>query len=242
MMNFLQSYNEFSKNKGLYLCSNPQTLKLRRKITNLWIETIGYDAYEIQTPVLVPEDALKKSGHVSQFKDQLLKIEGEPLYLRPETATSIFANLKLLRRQLKGNPLKIYTIGKSFRKEATTRTSNLRKTEFEQMELEVLCTQKINFFEQYKPKLDLFFSKLDLPIRYVQIEKGSRPHYSERTIDILCPEMKDLELGCVNYRGSHDLYAFSVKQAEGKQVYQISMGLDRIIQSIIQLNKENNLK
>lgn len=73
------------------------------------------------------------------FKSEAGVVEGDkyPVYLRPETAQSIFVNfnnvLKTNRLKL---PFGIAQIGKAFRNEVTPRHFTFRSREFEQMEIE----------------------------------------------------------------------------------------------------------
>ncbi len=65
------------------------------------------------------------------------KDESSIVYLRPETAQSIFANFKLIQENARLKlPFGIAQIGKSFRNEISPRNFLFRSREFEQMEIE----------------------------------------------------------------------------------------------------------
>ena len=62
------------------------------------------------------------------------------VYLRPETAQSIFVQFKnMLEVSRKKLPFGIAQIGKAFRNEINPRNFTFRSREFEQMELEYFC-------------------------------------------------------------------------------------------------------
>lgn len=227
---YQKSYKNEEDSKGLFYICDPQVIKKREMVIRLWKENLCEEGYQVITPTLVPKGVLQKSGHLSEFGDQIFSIQGRNLCLRPETATSIFANLKELRFLLKGTPLKIYNIGRAFRNEKSTRTSNIRKHEFEQLEIEILSSKELSFYELYEQKIKNFFSLLGIPINVKELNYNQRPHYSSRTLDI--ETMDNIELGCINYREKNDLYTFSEKEKENLRVYEISLGLDRILQQL----------
>ena len=181
------------------------------------------DAYQIIAPNLVPIEVLEKSGHISEFKDQIF-IVSKNLALRPETAQSLFCNLRIIRKNLKGWPLKIHQIGRAYRNQKSTRDGALRKNEFEQLELEILGPSDYDFKNIYQKRLDDFFKSLNLNPEYIEVKE--KPHYALHTYDLL---IDSVQIGTLNYRGTHDLKQFSEKEKSNLGVYQISLGLDRII-------------
>ena len=221
---YSKAFKDHPESKGLYYLIDPKETALRNYVISLWRDTIGSDALEYIGPTLVPTEVLQKSGHLREFKQEIFKLEGGGLCLRPETAQSLFANLKAIRRQVRGKTLKIHQIGRAYRNQKSSRDSSLRKCEFEQLELHVIASKSYDFLGVYQEKIDAFFNGLGLSPSLVLVE--DRPHYSERTIDFYIGET---EVGCVNYRGDHDLSVFSEKEREDLNVYQISFGLDRLI-------------
>ena len=144
-MSYTKSFDKYRDVKGLYFLIDPATVKKRNEIINTWIDCFGKDAYQVVTSNLVPIKVLEYSGHLNEFKDQIFKIEGLDLALRPETGQSTFPNLKTIRHQVKGTPLKIWCLGNAFRNEKSTRDGKLRRNEFEQLELHVLCSENYDF-------------------------------------------------------------------------------------------------
>ena len=181
---------------------------------------------------------MELSNHLENFKDQIFSTNN--FCLRPETAQSIFANLKELKHEIKGMPLKIYQIGKAYRNQKTTRDGKFRMCEFEQMELEILDHKsKIFNLEHYKNVLNQFFKDLNLQVKFIELSEDERPHYALKTIDLYVKSedlKKEIEVGCINYRGNYDLYDFSEKQKQNYVIYEISLGLDRIVNCILERN------
>lgn len=224
-MSYTKSFESYSDVKGLYYLVDPQTVKKRHRLIDLWIKHFGQESYQIISSNLVPLEVLEKSGHLADFKDQIFKIEGVSLALRPETGQGTFPNLKTIRHQLKGMPLKLWCVGSAFRNEKSTRDGKLRRNEFEQIQLHVLSSKNYDFFKQELDQIKDFFKSLNMQIELRQIEQ--KPHYSNRTIDIY---HKNIEIGCINDRGQHDLYSFSEKERENLKLSELSIGLDRIIE------------
>lgn len=82
------------------------------------------------------------------FKTNIGPIEGNPAYLRPETAQGIFLSFPRLFRVYGKLPIAIGQVGKSFRNEISPRQGFMRLREFTQMELEY-------FFDPSNPGMKL---------------------------------------------------------------------------------------
>ncbi len=87
------------------------------------------------------------------FKTEVGPTEGNPGYLRPETAQNIFINFKRIVRFMRNKlPFGIAQVGSSFRNEISPRNFVIRVREFEQMELEMFfnpekANEKENFYQ-----------------------------------------------------------------------------------------------
>lgn len=230
---YFKSFGDFENSKGLYFLFKPDAINLRKTVIKTWEQEIASDAYQILTPLIVPSDVLTKSGHHEAFGDELFHLSGHSGCLRPETAQSVFPNLKCLRKNLRGSPLKLHQVGRSFRSEKTTRTGRFRRLEFEQMELHVLH-QGPTLFDQYLEKVARFFERLKVPIFLEEVTKEDLPHYAKRTVDVMyrLNESEWVQLGSINDRGSHDLYQFSESERRKLSVFEISLGLDRIVETM----------
>jgi len=228
-----RAYKNYKETPKLYYIIDPKTLSLRERIIQEWKTQVVFDAYQIHAPLLVPTEILNLSGHKKNFSAELMEIKDTGYTLRPQTAQSIFGNLKSLRMQLKGEPLGIWQVGKAFRIQRSTRDGVCRKNEFEQMELQMLTNKPIDFFQKYLPILKKYFETIGLSpqdLCFKQLGPQDRPHYSHRTIDIMYTlRGRELEIGCINDRSNHDLHDFSELERTRSKVYQISLGLDRII-------------
>jgi glycyl-tRNA synthetase len=111
-------------------------------------------------------------------------------YLRPETAQTVFVNLKnVLATSRVKIPFGIAQIGKAFRNEITPKQFLFRVREFEQMELEWFCkaADADHFFEQWIKARMQFFARIGLEPEKTRIrphEKNELAHYSVRCSDV----------------------------------------------------------
>lgn len=230
------SYPNAKDSKGIYYL-HPNSFSLRMSLVDSWRRILIREPnnYESVFPCMVTTEVLTKSGHILEFKEELFKLEGLDLYLRPETTQSIFPVIKDLVNELKFRgpfgSLGIGHIGKAFRLEKTTREGAYRKREFEQMELEVIHNplQQLDLLEYYKKKVEELFRVLD--ISYQLKEPSQKPHYSKLTLDIIhkTKTSRELELGCINLRGQHDIKSYLGPKSI-YEVLEISLGLDRILE------------
>ena len=138
--------------------------------------------------------------------------EASKVYLRPETAQSIFVQFKnILEVSRKKLPFGIAQIGKAFRNEINPRNFTFRSREFEQMELEYFCRpeQGMELLEYWKEERlkfydDIGISRSKLHVRNVPDEE--RAFYSKGTYDIEYDfPFGRQELEGVAYRTDYDL-------------------------------------
>ncbi len=126
------------------------------------------------------------------FKTQQGVVEGEgrDIYLRPETAQSIFVNFKnVLTTSRKKVPFGVAQIGKSFRNEITPGNFIFRTREFEQMEVEFFCKPgtELDFHEYWKNFTMQWYESLGLNkehLRFRDHDASELSHYSNATSDI----------------------------------------------------------
>jgi len=114
---------------------------------------------------------------------------GNKVYLRPETAQSIFVNFKnVLNTTRKKLPFGIGQIGKAFRNEITPGNFIFRTIEFEQMEIEYFIEEKEweNNFEMWEKWMNNWAKEIGIDsskISKLEVPKEELSHYSKRTID-----------------------------------------------------------
>jgi glycyl-tRNA synthetase len=136
----------------------------------------------------------------------------ETVYLRPETAQSIFPNFKnVLESTRKRIPFGIAQIGKAFRNEITPGNFIFRTLEFEQMEIEYFVEEEEweTHFEKWRAWMTDWAKSIGLAMdRFHEVEVGeeSRAFYSKRTIDFEFDfPFGQKELWGLAYRTDHDL-------------------------------------
>lgn len=146
------------------------------------------------------------------FKTQMNGYEGD-VYLRPETAGSIFIEFKNIVDSMRVNiPFGVAQIGKSFRNEVVAGNFIFRLREFEIMELEYFINPKAKWqpmFDKWLSEQEDFAKMLgakEKDIKRYEHPDEKRAHYSKKTVDI---EYKYpfgfAELFGMAHRGAFDL-------------------------------------
>lgn len=114
------------------------------------------------------------------------------VYLRPETAQSIFVNFKNVTDSMRVRiPFGIAQVGKAFRNEITKGQFIFRTIETEQMEIEYFIDPKCNWEEIYaKWQEDMmnFYKKItnnsEADLRFRKHDDEELSHYSKQTFDV----------------------------------------------------------
>lgn len=150
---------------------------------------------------------------IDEVRQRLTKVKRtNTVYLRPETAQSIFVQFaNILRTGSKKIPFGVAQIGKSFRNEIVTEHFIFRSFEFEQMELEYFVPpdswqEHLNYWKEERLKWYLTFANNDSSFRLRQHEGDELAHYAQDCYDIeyRFPWGWD-ELEGVASRGDYDL-------------------------------------
>jgi glycyl-tRNA synthetase len=179
--------------------------------------------------------------------------ESSKVYLRPETAQSIFVQFKnILEVSRKKLPFGIAQIGKAFRNEINPRNFTFRSREFEQMELEYFCRpeQGMELLEYWKEERLKFYENIGIPrsrLHVLTVPDEERAFYSKGTYDIEYEfPFGRQELEGVAYRTDYDLSQH--QKASGKSleyfdeetkkrfvphVVEPSAGVDRTVLALI---------
>lgn len=107
-------------------------------------------AYGIRCPTCGGE--LNKVNKFNMMFGLRAGISGEPTYLRPETAQSIFVSFQRVYRVMRLKlPVGIAQFGKSFRNEISPRQSLMRMREFYQAEAEIFFNpRKVDSFDKFE--------------------------------------------------------------------------------------------
>lgn len=152
------------------------------------------------------------------------------VYLRPETAQSIFINFKnIINTSPKKLPFGVAQIGKSFRNEITARNFIFRTREFEQMEIEFFVNKEDSkkWYKRWIEERLSWWKKQGLSeknLKVLESKKDQLAHYSIATCDILYkyPHGFD-ELEGIANRTDYDLASHSKNndqmQVDSKVMY-----------------------
>ena len=178
---------------------------------------------------------------------------GAAVYLRPETAQTIFINFSNIINAFHPRlPFGIAQMGKAFRNEITAGRFIFRTLEFEQMEIEYFVREENwqKYFEEWKEAMESWALSLGVDkkkLRWRAHTKKELSHYSKRTEDLefnFGGEFR--ELYGLAYRTDFDLRShskFSGKDLRyhdpltGKRLYphvvEPSLGVDRTLLAIL---------
>src|SRR5437870_6583726 len=175
------------------------------------------------------------------------------VYLRPETAQSIFVQFKnILEVSRKKLPFGIAQIGKAFRNEINPRNFTFRSREFEQMELEYFCRAEegMKLLDYWLEERLKFYENIGISrekLHARQVPDEERAFYSKGTYDIEYDfPFGRQELEGVAYRTDYDLqqhikasgktldyFDEETKQRFIPHVVEPSAGVDRTVLALI---------
>lgn len=218
-----------------------------------------YRADDIDLDKSCPHCGNKQWTDVRQFnlmfKSQLgaATSSTNDVYLRPETAQSIFINVKnILSTNRVKIPFGIAQIGKAFRNEITPKQFLFRMREFEQMEIEWFCKDEDSLatFERWcAARLD-FYRHIGLNMNNIRLHahtKEELSHYSRMCNDVQYQfpfGWKELE--GIAHRGTFDLsqhnkhsgkdlgvFDEELKASYLPTVIECSVGADRLFLTIL---------
>jgi glycyl-tRNA synthetase len=127
------------------------------------------------------------------FETAIGKTEGDKsaVYLRPETAQSMFINFKhVLDTTRKRLPFGMAQIGKAFRNEITPGNFIFRTLEFEQMEIEYFCEEGEweRHFDAWESWRRTWAESIGLDMNMYSLDEHTPDklsHYSKKTVDVM---------------------------------------------------------
>ena len=153
--------------------------RLERALTNYFLDfnrSRGFEEWYV--PFMANSTALKGTGQLPKFEDDLFKIEGEDLYLIPTAEvqlTNLYSDEIISKDDL---PLKLTSYTPCFRKEAGSAGRDtrgmIRQHQFDKVELVAITTpeQSHEIFEQMVQCASDILTSLELPHQKVQLCTG----------------------------------------------------------------------
>jgi glycyl-tRNA synthetase len=146
------------------------------------------------------------------FETQGGPVEGDKLYLRPETAQGIFVNFRLVQRTARQQvPFGVAQIGKAFRNEIVARQFTFRTREFEQMEMQYFVKpgEQEAAYEKWKRKRMAWHRSLGIrpeKLRWHAHEQLS--HYADAAEDV----EYEFPMGWKEIEGLHSRTDFDLRR------------------------------
>jgi glycyl-tRNA synthetase len=204
---------------------------------------------------VIPESAKGSSSTSGDVRRtaEIREDETAVVYLRPETAQSIFVQFKnVVEVSRKKLPFGIAQIGKAFRNEINPRNFTFRSREFEQMELEYFCREEegMKLLDYWLEERLKFYENIGISrekLHVHEVPEDERAFYSKGTYDIEYDfPFGRQELEGVAYRTDYDLLQH--QKASGKSleyfdeetkqkfiphVVEPSAGVDRAVLALI---------
>ncbi|MCX6077396.1 MAG: serine--tRNA ligase [Campylobacterales bacterium] len=165
--------------------------KLERALINFMLNFNSKRGFEeVSVPVIVNRNALKGTGQLPKFEDDLYKIDSQELFLIPTAevpVTNLFADEILEESQL---PIKMTAYTPCFRKEAGAAGRDtrgmIRQHQFHKVELVAITTPQTSdkVFDEMLACASDILTALELPHRLVTLCTGDLGFSAARTVDI----------------------------------------------------------
>ncbi|MDO8454737.1 MAG: serine--tRNA ligase [Sulfurimonas sp.] len=165
--------------------------KLERALINFMLNFNSKRGFEeVSVPVIVNRNALKGTGQLPKFEDDLYKIDSQELFLIPTAevpVTNLFADEILEESQL---PIKMTAYTPCFRKEAGAAGRDtrgmIRQHQFHKVELVAITTPQNSdeVFDEMLACASDILTALELPHRLVTLCTGDLGFSAARTVDI----------------------------------------------------------
>jgi seryl-tRNA synthetase len=167
--------------------------RLERALINFMLElhTQEHGYTEVEPPFLVNADALRGTGNLPKFEQDLFKIAGDwDLYLIPTAEvplTNLYRGEILDGRQL---PMRFTAYTPCFRSEAGSYGADvrglIRQHQFDKVELVKFTTpdQSFDELEKLTANAEEILKRLDLPYRTMLLSTGDMGFASAKTYDI----------------------------------------------------------
>jgi seryl-tRNA synthetase len=167
--------------------------RLARALINFMLElhTTEHGYTEVEPPFLVNADALRGTGNLPKFEQDLFKIAGDwDLYLIPTAEvplTNLYRGEILDGRQL---PMRFTAYTPCFRSEAGSYGADvrglIRQHQFDKVELVKFTTPEQSFdeLEKLTANAEEVLKRLDLPYRTMLLSTGDMGFASAKTYDI----------------------------------------------------------
>ena len=175
-----------------FVVMQKQYATLERALINFMLDTHthehGYE--EVLPPVIVNSNALKGTGQLPKFKDDLFKLEDTDYWLSPTAevqCTNLFQGHILAEEEL---PKKVTAATACFRKEAGSYGKDIkgiiRQHQFNKVELVQLVKPEESFeaLNQLLSHAEKIVQQLELPYRIVKLCTGDLGFASALTYDI----------------------------------------------------------
>ncbi len=165
--------------------------KLERALINFMLNFNSKRGFEeVSVPVIVNRNALKGTGQLPKFEDDLYKIDSQELFLIPTAevpVTNLFADEILEESQL---PIKMTAYTPCFRKEAGAAGRDtrgmIRQHQFHKVELVAITTPQNSdeVFDEMLACASDILTALELPHRLVTLCTGDLGFSAAKTVDI----------------------------------------------------------
>jgi seryl-tRNA synthetase len=177
--------------KSRFVALKGMGARLERALINYFLDfnrERGFDEWCV--PFMANANALKGTGQLPKFEDDLFKIEGEDLYLIPTaevSLTNLYNDEIIYEKEL---PLLLTSYTPCFRKEAGSAGRDtrgiIRQHQFDKVEMVAITKQEQSeeIFEKMVQTASDLLTSLELPHQKVQLCTGDLGFSAATTIDL----------------------------------------------------------
>ncbi|WP_199774112.1 glycine--tRNA ligase [Salinibacter altiplanensis] len=148
------------------------------------------------------------------FETEMGPVDGQTVFLRPETAQGIFVNFHNAREPARLHvPFGVAQIGKAFRNEIVARQFVFRMREFEQMEMQYFVKPgtELDWYEQWKERRMAWHESLGIDPSNLRFhEHDQLSHYANAAVDI----QYDFPIGWKELEGIHSRTDYDLSRHE----------------------------
>ena len=192
-----QGLGIFDFERGVKIAKSRFTLlrgmgaRLERALINFFLDKAAENGYEeVFPPIIVNSNALKGTGQLPKFKEDLFKLEDQDLYLIPTAevpVTNIYQDEILKEEQL---PVYFCAYTPNFRSEAGSASKDtrgiIRQHQFNKVELVKICKPEDSKTEHEKltENAEALLQALELPYRKVLLCTGDIGFSAEKCYDL----------------------------------------------------------
>lgn len=255
-MNFIDYPRELTGARFVLLKGKIATLEraIGNFLINFLVQKRGFE--EVSVPLMLTEDALRKSGHIPKERDNMFYIQEKNSYLIP-TSECVLVNL--LQNQtisIESLPKKYTAFSSNFRKEAGSYGKDtkglIRLHQFQKVEMVAFTKneeESMMMFQEFVKNATGVLDLLGLPYRVISICSGDLGFNATCSYDVevwMAGTGEYREISSISYCGtfqSENLRSFSIDKDKKKNLLHTlngtSVAVGRLLAALMEYYYDN---